>query len=459
MGDPLPLVLQLAIIVLLVVMNGFFVAAEIAMVKARGIRIDTLASEGHSRARLASHLTNNLDMYLFACQLGITLASLGLGWIGVPVIKNIIEPWLLAIGTGNTVLIYIVSFIIAFLFITVLHIVIGVLAPKTIAIRKAETVTLLTARPLVYFHKIMIPFLWMLNGISNWLLKRFGIEPTSEHDSAHTEQEIRDLMQESHKSGHIDNTELTLVDNIFDFADTNAHEIMIPRTDMICLYVNLSLEENRTIALEEMRTRYPVCDNDKDNILGFIHIKDLLKDTTQSVTDITQIIRPITTVPESMQISNLLKLMQKKKTQISILIDEYGGTSGLVTMEDIMEEIVGEIQDEFDEERPEIEKKDDSAYSISGLMLIEEVNSYFGLQIDTDDYDTIGGWVYSQFETPPKNNQRINVSDHIAFIIEETDHLRISRVIVLKLTVEEEGSLRREKAIMNTSSTAIEGLG
>nr|WP_245585954.1 hemolysin family protein [Paenibacillus pinihumi] len=412
------------------------------MVKVRGSRIDSLVSEGHKRAKFASHLTSNLDAYLSACQLGITLASLGLGYVGEPAIAKIIEPYLKNwFGLGD-VIIHTISFLIAFGIITFLHIVLGELAPKTLAIRKSERVTLLTAAPLILFHKIMYPFIWFLNGTANWLLQRFGVEPASEHDSAHTEEEIRILMKESHKSGLIDNTELTLVDNIFEFAETNAREIMIPRTEMICLYANMSFAENKEIALREMHTRFPVCETDKDNIIGFVHIKDMLKVDEQSITSIMQITRPITTVPESMQISTLLKLMQKKKTQIAILIDEYGGTSGLVTLEDIMEEIVGEIQDEFDEERPDIEKKDDQSHSINGLMLIEEVNSYFNIDIGSDDYDTIGGWVYSQIEIPPKKEQSVTYLDTHDFIIEETDNLRISRILVRKRdnsTVEEDG--------------------
>ncbi|WP_028561807.1 hemolysin family protein [Paenibacillus pinihumi] len=445
MTDPLPIIpllLNALLILFLVFLNGFFVAAEFAMVKVRGSRIDSLVSEGHKRAKFASHLTSNLDAYLSACQLGITLASLGLGYVGEPAIAKIIEPYLKNwFGLGD-VIIHTISFLIAFGIITFLHIVLGELAPKTLAIRKSERVTLLTAAPLILFHKIMYPFIWFLNGTANWLLQRFGVEPASEHDSAHTEEEIRILMKESHKSGLIDNTELTLVDNIFEFAETNAREIMIPRTEMICLYANMSFAENKEIALREMHTRFPVCETDKDNIIGFVHIKDMLKVDEQSITSIMQITRPITTVPESMQISTLLKLMQKKKTQIAILIDEYGGTSGLVTLEDIMEEIVGEIQDEFDEERPDIEKKDDQSHSINGLMLIEEVNSYFNIDIGSDDYDTIGGWVYSQIEIPPKKEQSVTYLDTHDFIIEETDNLRISRILVRKRdnsTVEEDG--------------------
>ncbi|WP_090983197.1 hemolysin family protein [Paenibacillus sp. CF384] len=430
-SDPLPIILNLLLIVFLVFLNGFFVAAEFAMVKVRSSRIDSLALDGNRRARFASRLTSNLDAYLSACQLGITLASLGLGWVGEPAIAAMLEP-VLEKFHFSPVAIHTVAFIIAFTIITVLHIVLGELAPKTIAIRKAESVTMWTAMPLIGFHKIMYPFIYLLNGTANWLLKRVGIEPAAEHESAHTEEEIRILMKESHKSGLIDNTELTLVDNIFDFAETHAREIMIPRTEMICLYANLSFDENQAIALKEMHTRYPVCDGDKDNIIGFVHIKDLLKVTHQGLPDIRTITRPMTTVPDSMQISNLLKLMQKKKTQIAILIDEYGGTSGLVTLEDIMEEIVGEIQDEFDEERPDIEPRDDQSHSINGMMLIEEVNSYFGLEIESDDYDTIGGWFYAQIENPPSKGQRVVQPDGFEFVIEETDHLRISRIIIRK---------------------------
>ncbi len=401
------------------------------MVKVRSSRIESLAGEGHRNAKFARSIMNNLDAYLSACQLGITLASLGLGWVGEPAIASLLKPALADLNLSDA-FIHTISFIIAFTLITTLHITLGEQFPKTYAIRKAEKITLLSAGPMVLFYKIMFPFIWMLNGISNWMLRRAGIEPTTEHESAHTEEEIRVLMKESHKSGLIDNTELTLVDNIFEFAETTAKEIMIPRTEMECLYVNLSFAENLSVAMKEMRTRYPVCDPDKDHIIGFIHIKDLLKPDA-NLKGIKKIVRPITTVPESIQISSLLKLMQKKKSQMALLIDEYGGTSGLVTLEDIMEEIVGEIQDEFDQERASIEKKDEHTFSIDGLLLIDEVNDYFGLEIESDDYDTIGGWIYSQIEIPPSRNQSVLYRDEMEFIVEETDHLRISRITVRKL--------------------------
>lgn len=429
MSDPLPGILHVGLIILLVLLNGFFVSVEYAMVKVRIGRMDTLIEEGSKRAVFAKAILSNLDAYLSACQLGITLASLALGWLGEPAIATIIGPLLTSLGIGDTT-VYVVSLIIAFLLITVLHIVLGGLAPKTIAVNKAEAVLLLTSRAMNIFYKLMFPFIWIVNNLAFGLLRLFRLTPPSELGTAHTEEEIRILMQESNKSGLIDNTEMALVDNIFEFADTMAREIMIPRTEMICLNSHLSVEENVNIAFEGMRTRYPVADGDKDHILGFIHIKDLIRD---SVPRYSELIRPILTVPESIQISALLKLMQRAKTQIAILIDEYGGTSGMVTLEDIMEEIVGEIQDEFDEERPGVEKLGEDEYSIDGLMLIEEINDLLGLHMETDDYDTLGGWLYSKLEIhPPQKGQSIEFDTHL-FIVEEMDHKRIARIKLLRI--------------------------
>lgn len=428
------MLLNLVMVLILVLLNGFFVAAEFAIVKIRSSRLDALVQEGNVKAKFARSIVGNLNAYLSACQLGITLASLGLGWIGEPAVAKLLEPVLGSIGVPNAI-IHTIAFVIAFTLITAFHITIGEQVPKTYAIRKSEEVTLWAAIPLMLFYKLMNPFIWLLNGASNWMLKKSGIEPDAEHESVHTEDEIRVIMQESHNSGLIDKQEFTLFDNLFEFTETNAKEIMIPRTEMVCLYADRSFEDNKEIAVAEMLTRYPVCDPDKDNIIGFVHIKDLLK--ADAVTpDIRQLVRPLLTVPESMPISTLLRLMQRKKTQMVLLIDEYGGTSGIVTVEDILEEIVGEIQDEFDEERPRIETIDDETYSIDGLLLIEEVNDYFGLDIMTDDYDTIGGWLYSQVEIPPRKNQKIHYHG-FEFTIEEVDHLRISRIQVSKSAANE----------------------
>lgn len=436
-SDPGPIVLNLFIALVLVLLNGFFVAAEFAMVKARASRIDAMALEGRFSAKLASGILGNLNAYLSACQLGITLTSLALGWLGEPTIARMIEPTLKSFHLPDSA-IHVIAFIIGFTIVTAFHITIGEQVPKTYAIRKSEQVTLWSAVPMVVFYKLMYPFIWVLNGASNWMLRKSGIEPESEHDAVHTEEEIRLLVKESHKNGLIDNTELALVDNVFDFTETVAREIMIPRTELACLYADRSFEENMEIATKEMRTRYPLCDPDKDNIIGFVHIKDLLK-ARDGLDDIRKVVRPIMSIPESMSISALLKMMQKNRTELALLIDEYGGTSGIVTMEDILEELVGEIHDEFDQYRPSIEKRDEYTHSVDGMLHIEEFNDYFGLEIESDDYDTIGGWMYAQVEIPPKKNQRVQFED-FEMIIDEVDHMRVSRLIVRKLEAETQDS-------------------
>lgn len=438
MSDPLPGILRLGLVVVLVLLNGFFVSVEYAMVKARAGRLDALIEEGKKRAVRARGIVSQMDAYLSACQLGITLVSLALGWLGEPAIASMLKPLAASMGLSDGA-VHAVALVIAFLFIAILHIVLGELAPKSFAVNKAEPVLMMAAAPMNLFYKVMYPFIWLLNVLASGLLRLFRLTPVSETGTAHTEEEIRIIMQESNKSGLIDNTEMTLVDNIFEFADTMAREIMIPRTEMICLNNQITLEENLEIAQEGMRTRYPVCNGDKDHIVGFIHIKDLMRGGSSDYLDL---IRPILTVPESIQISTLLKLMQRAKTQIALLIDEYGGTSGLVTLEDIMEEIVGEIQDEFDQERPGIETVGDGEHSIDGLMLIEEINEHFGLHLDTDDYDTIGGWLYSKLEAnSPQPGQSLEYDGHV-FVVEETEHKRIARIklLGLQLLAEEAGA-------------------
>lgn len=420
---------NLFLVIFLVFLNGFFVAAEFAIVKVRSSRIDTLVHDGYAKAKYAKKLVDHLDAYLSVTQLGITLASLGLGWIGEPAVAKLIDPLILQFGIpaelGHTI-----SFAIAFSIITALHIVLGELTPKSLAIQKAEAVTMWVAVPMITFYKIMYPAVWILNHVANWILRKVGIEVASEGEAAHTEEEIRILMEESHKQGYIDKTELTFVDNIFDFAERNVREVMIPRTDMICLYAEDSFEENVKIALEEHLTRYPICDEDKDNIIGFLHIKDLLRALNSGEKpDIRSLARKVTAVPESMPLSNLLKLLQKHRAQIAIVVDEYGGTAGMVTVEDILEEIVGEIQDEFDEERPFIEKRPDNSYSVDARLLLEEINDVLEMELDSESFDTIGGWLYSKIEIPPTVGESILYRDD-EFIVEEVDNVRITRILI-----------------------------
>jgi len=431
---------NLFLVVFFTLLNGFFVAAEFAMVKVRQTRLQQLALDGNAMARTAQQVTGNLDAYLSACQLGITLSSLALGALGEPAIARIIEPAMTALGVPEA-LTHTIAFVIAFAIITFLHIVFGELAPKSLAIRKSEATTLWTATPLKGFYFLFYPAIWALQGVANWTLKLFGIEPVTEHEAAHTEEEIRILMNESAKSGHIDQTEMALFEKIFHFSDRLAREVMVPRVDIICLDRNDPFEEILTTALREEHTRYPVCDGSKDNILGFVHIKDLYTSENQNLDAIT---RQILAVPGSVEISAVLKQMQKAKTHMAIVMDEYGGTAGMVTIEDILEELVGEIQDEFDVERAPIEEKKDDVYSLDGRLLIEEVNETFDLNIEAEE-DSIGGWLYSQLGHDPMVGEFVEF-EHTRFTVAEVDHLRITRVTFERIAPEPTPEAAEEKA-------------
>lgn len=419
--------LNVAVIFFLVALNGFFVASEFSIVKVRPSRIDMLIKDGRRSAVHAKTVTEHLDAYLSVTQLGITIASLGLGWIGEPTVIQLIHPLFEMAGMPEA-LQHTVGFVVGFSVITALHIVLGELVPKSLSIQQTEQIVLFVSGPLIMFNKLMYPAVWFLNHVANWVLHCMGVEAASEAEEAHNEEEIRILMEESHKHGYIDKTELTYLDNVFDFSDRQACDIMVPRTDMVCLYTEDTFEENFKTALDEMMTRYPVCEEDKDHIIGFLHIKDLLKVLHDgSKPDLRSLTREVLAVSESMPISKLLRLMQKKRCQLAVVIDEYGGTAGMVTIEDILEEIVGEIQDEFDEERPEIEEKGNKAYSVDGKMLLEDVNDTFELELDTEDCDTIGGWVYAQIGYPPEVGQQVK-NEKAVFTVEEVDKMRIVRL-------------------------------
>ncbi|RNB87790.1 HlyC/CorC family transporter [Brevibacillus fluminis] len=422
--------LRLAFVLILVFLNGFFVATEFAVVKVRESRITQLIAEGNAKARHVERLIHHLDAYLSATQLGITLASLGLGWLGEPAIAHLLEPLFHYFGVGEPWMTTI-SGIIGFAIITFLHIVMGELAPKSLAIQRSEWVSLHVARPIQWFYRIMYPFIAFLNWSANLILRLFGIS-TQVQVAAHTEEEIRILVNESHKSGYIDQTELMLVDNIFDFSETMAREIMVPRTDMTVLNLRDQFLDNVELVRNGRFTRYPVVDGDKDHVKGVLHIKDLLTSVLQDRSeDLENIMRPVLSVPETISISTLLTMLQKQRGQLAILIDEYGGTAGLVTLEDIMEEIVGDIQDEFDDERPEIERTNDDL-SLDGRMLLEEVNDFLEITLESSEVDTLAGWIYMQIDHSPVVGDVVQ-KDGYEFEVTEVDHYRITRVLIRKL--------------------------
>ena len=421
--------LNLFFVLLLVFMNGFFVATEFAMVKVRKSRIETLAFGGSTAAKYTRKVVNDLNSYLSACQLGITLASLGLGWIGEPAIAAMLSPLFHQLNVSEAT-IHSISFALGFSIITASHIVFGELVPKSMAIISAEKIALATALPLVLFFKATYPIMWVFNRSTNLILGIFGVSQVDEHESAHTDAEIMMLVEDSYNHGLIDKTELAFIDNIFDFSEKSVREIMIPRTDMICFYKDDTFDEMLEIAMREELTRYPICEENKDNVVGFVHIKDLYKQKIQEgEKNIDEIIRNIIFVPESISISVLLKRLQNEKAQLAIAFDEYGGTAGLVTVEDILEEIVGEIQDEFDDEVDQVQELSEGVYSLDARIHIEDVNELLNINIELSDTDTIGGWIYSQIGTSPHVNQKVKYNDH-EFLITKCNKHRIIRLTV-----------------------------
>ena len=425
------ILINIFIVFLLVFMNAFFVATEFAMVKVRKSRIETLVLEGTGNAKHTLKVVKDLNSYLSACQLGITLASLGLGWVGEPAVSDMLTPLFNLFRLPESA-VHSISFLLGFAIITAFHIVLGELTPKSLAIISAEKIAMYTALPLIMFYNVTYPIMWAFNHSTNLVLKIFGISMVDEHEAAHTDEEIKLLVEESYKHGLIDKTELTFIDNIFDFSEKTVKEIMIPRTDMACIFLEDSFEEIIAFALEEQLTRYPVCKDSKDNVVGFVHIKDLYKQKIEGNNqNIEDIIREIKFVPESLSIGELLKVFKKEKVQMAIIIDEYGGTFGLVTIEDILEEIVGEIQDEFDEEGYEIAKTEDDNYVVDGKVLIEDIIELLDTNIEVENIDTIGGWIYSQLKSYPQVNEKIVYKDY-EFIILKCDRKRISKLLIKK---------------------------
>lgn len=424
----------------LVLLNGFFVAAEFALVRVRASRLSELVSSGNSRAKVAQHVASKLDAYLSACQLGITLASLGLGWAGEPAVADlIVKPFLHWIHAPEY-LVTPISLGVAFAVITFLHIVLGELAPKSIAIFRAETTSLWLSTPLMWFYRLMYPIIWLLNGAAGTILGWIGVEPASEHEASHTEEEIRILMKESQKGGYIDENELTLVENIFEFSERLAREVMIPRTVVECLYADTSFEENLASVMETRHTRYPVVMEEKDNVLGFILSSDIynaaLTTPDRSSIRLEPMVRPVPHIPESMEISQVLRVMQRERVHLAVVVDEYGGMAGIIAMEDILEEIVGDIHDEWKEERPEVEVFD-TYTSVDGRFLLDKLNDLFRLEIEDEEVDTVAGWVYQQLEEKPRVGMQV-AYDGILFEIAELDNLRIERVTIHALPYHEE---------------------
>jgi CBS domain containing-hemolysin-like protein len=418
--------LNLLLALFLVGLNGFFVAAEFALVRVRDSRIQQLEQEGSVRARVVRDALRDLDGYLSVCQVGITMASLGLGWVGEPAVAHLIEPFLGAAGITNERVVSIIAFVVGFAIITYAHLVFGEQAPKYFSIQRAEATSLWISRPLRIFMVLFRPLVWVVNASTNFVLRPWGVKLGGEME-AHSEEELRIMISSATASGELEPEEREYLNNVFDFGDRVAREVMVPRPDIEALRVDLPLPEMVDAAVFGRYTRYPVYEEDLDHILGAVHVKDLLRAARENPDDfdVRSIIRDCLVVPENKPIEQILREFQQRKLQMAIVIDEWGSVEGLITIEDVLEEIVGEIQDEFDEGEAAIEEIGDGVYAVDGRIPITEVNEYFGLDLPHEDFDTIGGYVLGTLGRPPEPGDTVE-ADGVTLHVKSVDGPRVS---------------------------------
>ncbi|GAA7468396.1 hemolysin family protein [Helicobacter pylori] len=428
--DPSESILMLMVAFLLVLLNAFFVLSEFALVKVRKTRLEELVKIGNSNAKLALKMSQRLDTYLSATQLGITLSSLALGWVGEPAIAKLLAALFESMNLReNPIFIHSMSVVIAFLGITFLHVVLGEIVPKSLAIAKSEKAALFAARPLHVFWVVFYPVVRLFDVIAHFFLKKVGINP-KEHDGTHSEEELKIIVGESLREGIIDSVEGEIIKNAVDFSDTSAKEIMTPRKDMVCLDEENSYEENIDIVLKSRFTRYPYCKGSKDNIIGMVHIRDLLSRSifTPEMHDFKQIVRKMIIVPESASISQILIKMKKEQIHTALVIDEYGGTAGLLTMEDIIEEIMGEISDEYDLKQEGVNKLEEGVFELEGMLDLESVEEVLHIEFDKEcEQVTLGGYVFSLLERMPMEGDII-ISHGYLFEVLSVDGARIKRL-------------------------------
>ncbi|HEX9830888.1 MAG TPA: hemolysin family protein [Thermodesulfobacteriota bacterium] len=428
---------KLLFVLFLVLANGFFVAAEFALVKLRVQEIKLLARQGSKTAALVEQIVTNLDAYLSACQLGITLASLGLGWVGEPLVARTIEPAFNILGIPED-RVHFVAFPLAFIIITLLHITVGEQVPKILAIKKHKATALVISMPLAIFYKIFKPFIWVLNTLSNWMLRLIGIQIDSEHGEVHTEDEVRAILLESAAVGHLTLSERLIMENVLDLENKIARRYMLPRNQIVYLDINDSLEENLHIASESEYTRLPLCDGDLDHVIGIVHVKDIFKALAnkEDIKSLVDIARKPTFLPETVILDVLLREFQKKHTALALLVDEHGVVSGMITLEDVLEELVGPIQDEFDSETPTIVKKGTDTFEVDAASTIDEIEKKLGIELSDSDADTIGGVLIERFGYIPTANENITLGQHEITIL-EAEPTRIRRVLIRRLKPEE----------------------
>jgi CBS domain containing-hemolysin-like protein len=406
--------LDIVITFLLVFMNGFFVAAEFAIVKVRASQLEIKIQSGNRFAVLAKNITSHLDAYLAATQLGITLASLGLGWIGEPVVSVLIENLMRLLGIEISAdLAHDIALPVAFAIITILHIVFGELAPKSVAIQRSEQTTLIIAYPLRLFYIIFKPFIWFLNGIANIILKILGLRAVHGAE-VHSSDELKYLVHQGKETGMIEPADYNIIKNAFDFSQKNVRLAMVSRTQVLALNVNDFNDAILEKVIEENYSRIPCYEDSIDNIIGVVYLKDILmKIRKREEINIREIMRPVMIIPETKHIGQLLKDFQAKHQQIAIVVDEYGSTKGIITMEDILEELVGQIQDEYDIETPIVEKTGNKTFKVMSLATVKDINELLPHPIEEKhNYDTLAGFLISKFKRIPDTNDVIISNDY-----------------------------------------------
>jgi CBS domain containing-hemolysin-like protein len=424
--------LGLAAVVALVALNAFFVAAEFALVGARRTRLEELAQNGDRKATLALRAVQHLDQYISATQLGITLASLGLGWVGKPALAGLLD-WMFALLPSQAAVFttHTVAVAIAFTIISVLHIVLGELVPKALALLYPEGVSLWVVWPLVGFTWVMHYPIVVLNGTANRLLRLVGVNPPSEHHRLHSPEEIRMLVEQSGEGGSLGTENARLLEGVFEFSEKTAEEVMTPRTEMISLDADLTVEDAADLVAAAGRSRYPVYTESLDEIVGVVLAKDILRALRQQPgLTLKRISRQPLFVPGTRDVEDVLADMKRLKTHLAVVLDEYGGTAGLVTMEDLLEEIVGDILDEYDPVEQAAHALEDGSATLDGSTPISEFNDQFEADLDDADYTTLGGFLFGQLGRLPKEGDRVTVGRHL-FEISAMAGRRVDRIKVI----------------------------
>ena len=425
---------KLAVIAALVALNGFFVACEFAMVKVRSSQLDTLAEEGNARAVFAQHVRGHLDAYLSATQLGVTLASLALGWLGEDFLAHLLEPFFALANIHSHTVVTSVSVAIAFIAITFLHIVFGELGPKYTAIANPLPVALRLVRPLMGFYILFKPAIWVLNKSSNFLLQTLlHRKPVAATDLAHSEEELRLILEQSEKSQEVSPLGRKLVFNVLDLRDRVVRDIMTPRGDVVYLDLEEDFETNVKKALASRHTRFPLVRGHLDNTVGLIHIKELVPMMRDPHPDLMRIKRDLIPIPEMMPLEKLLTLFLSKHAHLAVVVDEFGGTVGMVTLENVLEELVGDIQDEFDVEQEEFRKLSESEFSVDGALGLYELNDLTGLELESADVSTVGGYVTHLLGHLPKQGEQVKIDNYLV-TVSQTDARRVRQLNFKKLS-------------------------